>query len=430
MDIILIVLSALAAVGAIVTAIICLTSLSAVKKEVEEAKKEVAEAKKEISAIKTDALSAVNDGIKTNNEVLQSSLRLYGDQVSTLSAGLDTRMESLRKNQDERLEAVRATLDRNVRQMQEDNQKKLEEIRVTVDEKLQKTLNDRVTESFKLVGNQLEQVHKSLGEMQTLASGVGDLKKILSNVKTRGVFGEVQLSRILEQILTSDQYVTNFATKKNSRDVVEFAVKLPGKSEYDEPVYLPLDAKFPLDVYNALLDAYDTGDPAQTEAAGKMLETAIKKNAKDIRDKYIDPPNTTDFAVMFLPTEGLYAEVVRRTGLIEILAAEYSVNVCGPSTISAFLNSLQMGFRTLAIEKRSHEVWNILGAVKTEFGHFDKVLASVKKKFTSADNELNDLIGVRTRAMMRKLKNVETMSDESAKSILGSEFEDSEGDFE
>jgi len=423
MDIILIVLSSLAAVAATVTAIVCLTSLSAVKKE-------LAEAKKEVSAIKTDVLSAVNDGIKTNNEVLQTTLRLYGEQVSALSSGLDTRMESLRKNQDERLEAVRATLDRNVRQMQEDNQKKLEEIRLTVDEKLQKTLNDRVTESFKLVGTQLEQVHKSLGEMQTLASGVGDLKKILSNVKTRGVFGEVQLSRILEQILTSDQYVTNFATKKNSRDVVEFAVKLPGKSEYDEPVYLPLDAKFPLDVYNALLDAYDTGDPAQTEAAGKMLEAAIKKNAKDIRDKYIDPPNTTDFAVMFLPTEGLYAEVVRRTGLIEILAAEYSVNVCGPSTISAFLNSLQMGFRTLAIEKRSHEVWNILGAVKTEFGHFDKVLASVKKKFTSADNELNDLIGVRTRAMMRKLKNVETMSDESAKSILGSEFEDSEGDFE
>ncbi|MBO5035581.1 MAG: DNA recombination protein RmuC [Clostridia bacterium] len=428
MDTVIIILCAVAAAAAIITAIISLMALSSVKKEIEEIKDETNETKKEISSIKSDALSAVNDGIKTNGEILQSSLRLYGEQVSTLSASLDTRMESLRKNQDERLEAVRATLDRNVRQMQEDNQKKLEEIRTTVDEKLQKTLNERVTESFKLVGTQLEQVHKSLGEMQTLASGVGDLKKILSNVKTRGVFGEVQLSRILEQILTTDQYVTNFATKKNSRDVVEFAVKLPGKSEYDEPVYLPLDAKFPLDVYNALLDAYDSGDPAQVESTGKIFELAIKKNAKDIHDKYIDPPNTTDFAVMFLPTEGLYAEVVRRTGLIEALATDFSVNVCGPSTISAFLNSLQMGFRTLAIEKRSHEVWNILGAVKTEFGHFDKVLTSVKKKFASADNDLNDLIGVRTRVMMRKLKSVETLSDESAKAILGSEFEDSEGD--
>lgn len=419
MEILITVLCILTTLTAVVTAVICITSLSAVKKE-------TAEAKKEISAIKAEALTAVNDGIKTNSEVIQSSLRLYGEQVTALSSGLDTRMESLRKNQDERLEAVRVTLDRNIRQMQQDNMQQLEQIRTTVDEKLQKTLNDRVTESFKLVGTQLEQVHKSLGEMQTLASGVGDLKKILSNVKTRGVFGEVQLSRILEQILTSDQYVTNFATKKNSRDVVEFAVKLPGKGEYDEPVYLPLDAKFPLDVYNALLDAYDSGDSAQTEAAGKALESAIKKNAKDIRDKYIDPPNTTDFAVMFLPTEGLYAEVVRRTGLIEVLAAEYSVNVCGPSTISAFLNSLQMGFRTLAIEKRSHEVWKILGAVKTEFGHFDRVLASVKKKFVSADNELNDLIGVRTRMMMRKLKNVETMSDEAAKAIIDGETEETE----
>ena len=400
-----------------ITAIICLISLISIKRE-------LAESKRDISSIKSDALSAVNEGIKNNSEILQSSLRVYGEQVNTLSTGLDTRMENLRKNQDERLEAVRVTLDRNVRQMQEDNQKKLEEIRTTVDEKLQKTLNERVTESFKLVGNQLEQVHKSLGEMQTLASGVGDLKKILSNVKTRGVFGEVQLSRILEQILTSDQYATNYATKKNSRDVVEFAVRLPGKNEGDEPVYLPIDAKFPLDVYNALLDAYDSGDPDKTEEAGKMLEHAIKKNAKDIRDKYIDPPYTTDFGVMFLPTEGLYAEVVRRTGLIESLSKDYSVNVCGPSTISAFLNSLQMGFSTLAIEKRSHEVWTILGAVKTEFGTFEKVLSSIQKKFQNADSELETLIGTRTRAMMRKLKNVESLPESSAKEVLGSEFED------
>ena len=413
------ILCVVAAVAAVITAVLCVINLISSRKELNEAKKEISE-------MKADALEAVNGGIRNNNAVLQSSLMNYGSQVSKLSDRLDSRMESLRKAQDERLELVNQSLDRNVRQMREDNQKKLEEIRVTVDEKLQKTLNERVTESFKLVGSQLEQVHKSLGEMQTLASGVGDLKKILSNVKTRGVFGEVQLSRILEQILTSDQYVTNFATKKNSRDVVEFAVKLPGKNENDSPVYLPLDAKFPLDVYNELLDSYDSGDPERVDAAVKSLEAAIKKNAKDIHDKYIDPPNTTDFAVMFLPTEGLYAEVVRRTGLIESLASNYSVNVCGPSTVSAFLNSLQMGFRTLAIEKRSHEVWTVLGAVKTEFGNFEKVLSSIQKKFQSADSELESLIGTRTRMMMRKLKSVESLPEDSAKQIIGEEYEETE----
>ena len=426
MDNIIIILCALAAVAAVITAVICIISLFSTRRELYEAKREIRDTKKEISSIKSDAISAVNDGIRTNSSVMQSTLSGYGEQVSKLSESLDTRMENLRKNQDERLEAVRLTLDRSVRQMQEDNQKKLEEIRVTVDDKLSKTLNERVTESFKLVGTQLEQVHKSLGEMQTLASGVGDLKKILTNVKTRGIFGEVQLSRILEQILTADQYVTNFATKKNSRDVVEFAVKLPGKGGSDEPVYLPIDAKFPLDVYNELLDAYDSGDADRISEAGKQLEYSIKKNAKDIRDKYIDPPNTTDFAVMFLPTEGLYAEVVRRAGLMETLAADYSVNVCGPSTVSAFLNSLQMGFRTLAIEKRSHEVWTVLGAVKTEFGSFEKVLQSVQKKFQSADSELESLIGTRTRVMMRKLKSVESLPEESAKQILGAEQEETE----
>ncbi len=419
MDTLILVLCALAALAAVITAVVCLISLFSTKRE-------LYEAKNEISDVKAETVAALNDGIRTNNAVMQSSLESYGKQVGMLSQGLENKMEALRKNQDDRLEAVRATLDRNVRQMQEDNQKKLEEIRVTVDEKLQKTLNERVTESFKLVGTQLEQVHKSLGEMQNLATGVGDLKKILSNVKTRGVFGEVQLARILEQILTSDQYVTNFATKKNSRDVVEFAVKLPGKNGDDEPVYLPIDAKFPLDVYNALLDAYDSGDPERIDSSGKMMENAIKKNAKDIRDKYIDPPNTTDFAVMFLPTEGLYAEVVRRTGLIETLATDFSVNVCGPSTVSAFLNSLQMGFRTLAIEKRSHEVWTVLGAVKTEFGNFGRVLESVQKKFQSADNELESLIGTRTRVMLRKLKSVESLPEESAKQVLGTDNDEQE----
>lgn len=426
----LVVLCSLSAAAAVITAVICLISLFSTKKELFEARREIYKTKKEIDSFKSDAVAAVNNGIQTNNSVIQSSLRGYGEQVSGLSSRLDARMDSLRKSQDEQLEAVRATLDRNIRQMQQDNEKKLDEIRVTVDEKLQKTLNERFNESFKLVGTQLDQVHKSLGEMQTLASGVGDLKKILSNVKTRGVFGEVQLSRILEQILTPDQYATNYATKKNSRDVVEFAVKLPGKSGGDDPVYLPIDAKFPLDVYNALLDAYDSGLADKIDEAGKMLENTIKKNAKDIRDKYIDPPNTTDFGVMFLPTEGLYAEVVRRRGLIETLASDYSVNVCGPSTVSAFLNSLQMGFRTLAIEKRSHEVWTVLGAVKTEFGNFGKVLESVQRKFQSADSELESLIGTRTRVMMRKLKSVESLPEESAKQILGTEDDETEYEIE
>ncbi|MBQ6845555.1 MAG: DNA recombination protein RmuC, partial [Oscillospiraceae bacterium] len=328
-------------------------------------------------------------------------------------------MSELRTSQDSRLESVRNSVSDSIKQLQEDNRKQLEEIRLSVDEKLQKTLNERVSESFKLVGSQLEQVHKSLGEMQSLANGVGDLKKILSNVKTRGIFGEMQLSRILEQILTPEQYVTNFATKAGSRDVVEFAVKLPGKGEYDAPVYLPIDAKFPLDVYNSLLDAYDTSDYIQIDHAAKALESIIKKNAKDIRDKYIDPPNTTDFAIMFLPTESLYAEVVRRPNLLETIARDYSINIAGPTTISALLNSLQMGFRTLAIEKRSHEVWNLLGAIKTEFGNFENALQAVKKRFDSADSELNKLITTRTRAVMRKLKSVEAMPEDEANKVLG-----------
>ena len=372
-----------------------------------------------LDSVQQNVTAVINESLRTNSQVQQQSLSSFGEQISIISKGIDQRMSELRTSQDSRLEAVRNSVSDSIKQLQDDNRKQLEEIRLSVDEKLQKTLNERVSESFKLVGNQLEQVHKSLGEMQSLASGVGDLKKILSNVKTRGIFGEMQLSRILEQILTPEQYVTNFATKVGSRDVVEFAVKLPGKGEYDSPVYLPIDAKFPLDVYNSLLDAYDTSDNARIEQASKALESIIKKNAKDIRDKYIDPPNTTDFAIMFLPTESLYAEVVRRPGLLETIARDYSINIAGPTTISALLNSLQMGFRTLAIEKRSHEVWNLLGAIKTEFGNFENALQAVKKRFDSADSELNKLMTTRTRAVMRKLKSVEAMPEAEANKVLG-----------
>ncbi len=386
-----------------------------------------------LDSVQQNVTAVINESLRTNSQVQQQSLSSFGEQISIISKGIDQRMSELRTSQDSRLESVRNSVADSIKQLQEDNRKQLEEIRLSVDEKLQKTLNERVSESFKLVGSQLEQVHKSLGEMQTLASGVGDLKKILSNVKTRGIFGEMQLSRILEQILTPEQYVTNFATKVGSRDVVEFAVKLPGKGEYDSPVYLPIDAKFPLDVYNALLDAYDTSDNVKIDQAAKALETIIKKNAKDIRDKYIDPPNTTDFAIMFLPTESLYAEVVRRPGLLETIARDYSINIAGPTTISALLNSLQMGFRTLAIEKRSHEVWNLLGAIKTEFGNFESALQAVKKRFDSADSELNKLMTTRTRAVMRKLKSVEAMPEAEANKVLGlGEDEDStsfDGDF-
>ena len=386
------------------------------EKKIEETRRDL---EKKMDSVQQNVSAVINETFRNNAHIQQQSLNSFGEQISFVSKGIDSRMAELRNSQDARLEAVRNSVAESIKKLQDDNNKQLEEIRLSVDEKLQKTLNERVSESFKLVGSQLEQVHKSLGEMQSLANGVGDLKKILSNVKTRGIFGEMQLSRILEQILTPEQYVTNFSTKAGSRDVVEFAVKLPGKGEYDAPVYLPIDAKFPLDVYNALLEAYDTADNAAIDHAAKALETIIKKNAKDIHDKYIDPPNTTDFAIMFLPTESLYAEVVRRPGLLETISRDYSINIAGPTTVSALLNSLQMGFRTLAIEKRSHEVWNLLGAIKTEFSNFDTALQAVKKRFDSADSELNKLMTTRTRAVMRKLKSIEAMPEDEANRVLG-----------
>jgi len=305
-----------------------------------------------------------------------------------------------------------------LKSLQEDNTKKLDQMRETVDEKLHATLEKRLGDSFKLVSERLEQVHKGLGEMQTLAVGVGDLKKVLSNVKTRGILGEIQLGNILEQLLTPDQYDKNVATKKGSRENVEYAVKFPGKDDYGEIVYLPLDSKFPLEDYHLLVDAYEHGEHAVIEKTAKFLEDTIKKCARDIRDKYIDPPYTTDFGILFLPVEGLYAEVVRRPALLEILQRDFKIMIAGPTTLSAFLNSLQMGFRTLAIEKRSSEVWGLLGAVKTEFGKFGAILERTHKQLQTASNTIEDA-AKKSRTIERKLKNVQGLPSQEAVGLIG-----------
>lgn len=311
-----------------------------------------------------------------------------------------------------------AALDQRQRLLVENTEKRLEEIRATVDEKLQKTLNERIGQSFRLVGEQLESVQKGLGEMQTLAQDVGGLKRVLSNVKTRGNIGEIQLSMLLEQILAPEQYEANVHTRRGSDAVVEFAVKLPGRDDMRDYVYLPIDAKFPKDIYEQLLDAYDTADAAAIEAAGKLLETTIKKMAKDISDKYLAPPATTDFGIMFLPFEGIYAEVVRRSALLEELQRQYKVVVTGPTTLAAILNSLQMGFRTLAIQKHSGEVWTILGAVKKEFEKIGGLLEKAQKNLQTAGGQIEEVLGTRTRVIQRKLKDVDTLGDREARAIL------------
>lgn len=330
------------------------------------------------------------------------SLDTLRKTVSEMTNSLDGRMTAFQKQTTAQMETIRQSTEKRMADMQASNEKKLEEMRRTVDEKLQKTLEERISQSFNLVNERLERVYKSLGEMQKVGAGVEDLKKVLSNVKTRGILGEVQLGAILEEILSPEQYETNIATKKGSADRVEFAVKLPGDG--DAPVYLPIDAKFPLDAYANLMDAYDSGDNLAVLAASKELKNRIKGFAKDIRTKYIDVPNTTDFAIMFLPTEGLYAEVVRY-GMVEELQKE-KINIAGPTTMAALLNSLQMGFRTLAIQQRSSQVWKVLEEVKTEFGKFETVLAKTQDRMRQASDELDKLVGTRTNAINRKLRDV------------------------
>lgn len=326
-----------------------------------------------------------------NDRAVQLEQRLH-----SFSSGNAQSLENIRRSVDEKLESIRR-----------ENLRQLDEMRKTVDEKLQKTLEEKMNKSFSLVNERLEQVYKGLGEMQTLAVGVGDLKKVLSNVKTRGILGEIQLGAILSEILSKEQYEENIATKKGSKNVVEFAIKLP--SDGAGTVYLPIDSKFPGDTYSALREAVESGDRQSIESAKKALVQRIKGEAKDIHDKYIDPPNTTEFAIMFLPFEGLYSEVVNM-GLVEVLQREYKVNIAGPSTMAALLNSLQMGFKTLAVQKRSAEVWKILGGVKTEFDKFNDVLVMTQQRLDQANKELDKLVGVRTRQIQRQLKDVESVS--------------------
>jgi len=342
------------------------------------------------------------------SESLAQSQAALQKSVSSSLLHIEERLNGFSQQNEQKLENIRASVETRLTSMQDDNNKKLEAMREVVDEKLQKTLNERLNQSFGLVSERLEQVYKGLGEMQNLAAGVGDLKKVLSNVKTRGVLGEIQLGSILEQIMPPSQYVHNIITKRGTQNTVEYAIILPGDG--DVPVYLPIDAKFPADLYSRLVDAYDAGDPVQIAEASKELERRIRQCAKDIRDKYIDPPHTTDYGILFLPFEGLYAEVVRRD-LVEVLVREYKINIAGPTTMAALLNSLQMGFKTLAIQKRSSEVWEILGGVKTEFEKFGGVLASAQKKIEAANDEIDKLVGVRTRAIQRKLKNVTALPE-------------------
>ena len=381
----------------------------------------------------------INSNARDNREELSKSLKSFEDRfnssVSEFNELQKQKLDNMTNKQTEllqstelRLEKMRETIEAKLKQIQDDNSEKLEKMRATVDEKLHKTLEERLSQSFKIVSERLESVHIGLGEMKSLAGEVGDLKKVLSNVKTRGILGEIQLENILEQILTPEQYAKNVITKKGSRDNVEFAIKLPGKDDSGEPVFLPIDSKFPIENYHALQNAYEQGDHGAIENAAKLLEISIKKCAKDIRDKYIDPPNTTDFGILFLPIEGLYAEVVRRTSLIETLHRDHKIIITGPTTLAAILNSLQMGFKTLAIEKRSSEVWRILGAVKTEIEKFGTVLKKAQEKINQASTEIDDLVGTRTRQIQRKLKNIQELPMQEARVYLTDTISDNETD--
>ena len=350
----------------------------------------------------------------------------FGQQLSllqkTLSDTLTHQLSSLSESNARRMNEVRETLEKQLAQLQTTNAAKLDEMRATVDEKLQTTLQARLGESFKQVADRLEQVHKGLGEMQTLAAGVGDLKHLLTNVKTRGIFGEAQLAALLEQVFVPDQYAVQIATRPNSKNVVDFAIKLPGRSDSGVPLWLPIDAKFPNEDYERLLDAQGRADVAGAESAGKALEQRIRLEAKSMVEKYVEPPYTTDFAILFLPTEGLYAEVLRRPGLMEALQREHRITLAGPTTLLAIMSSFQMGFRTLALEKRSSEVWQVLGAVKTEFGKFGGMLDKARAQTETVLKTLTDG-DIRKRAMDRTLRQIEALPDAQTQALLPTDKE-------
>lgn len=369
--------------------------------------------------------------MKENREEMARNMRELRKELNqALSLSTQQMQTTLHRNLMTTNEMQREKFDAMNRQQDilvKSTEKRLDDMRQMVEEKLQKTLNERIGQSFELVRTQLENVQRGLGEMKTLAEDVGGLKKVLGNVKTRGTFGEIQLAALLEQMLSPEQYEANVKTRKNATEFVEFAIKLPGKDNGKDVVYLPIDAKFPKDVYEQYIDAYEDGDSALMESTSKQLENTIKRMAKDIHDKYIEPPFTTDFAIMFLPFESIYAEVIRRTALVETLQKDYKIVITGPTTLGAILNSLQMGFRTLAIQKRTSEVWSVLGAVKTEFGKFGGMLEKVQKNLQSAGDQLEEVMGKRTRAIERKLRQVEALPSEESKKMLSlNDFSDEE----
>ena len=372
-------------------------------------RQEMKENREELSRNMRELRTELNQALSLSTQQMQTTLHR---NLMTTNEMQREKFESMNRQQDI---LVKST------------EKRLDEMRIMVEEKLQKTLNERIGQSFELVRSQLENVQKGLGEMKNLAEDVGGLKKVLGNVKTRGTFGEIQLAALLEQILSPEQYEANVKTRKNATEFVEFAIKLPGKDNDRDVVYLPIDAKFPKDVYEQYIDAYEEGDTTRIESTSKQLEITIKRMAKDIHEKYVEPPFTTDFAIMFLPFESIYAEVIRRTSLVETLQKDFKIVVTGPTTLGAILNSLQMGFRTLAIQKRTSEVWSVLGAVKTEFGKFGGMLEKVQKNLQNAGDQLEEVMGKRTRAIERKLRQVEALpTEESKKMLTFNDFTDDE----
>ncbi len=356
---------------------------------------------------------AIREEVKANRHELADTLSHFQtsflETLSTISKAQHDQLQAITDSNREQLKERFGMLENRQNELIADTARKLEQMREMVEEKLQKTLNERIGQSFDLVSRQLESVQKGLGEMQTLAQDVGGLKKVLSNVKMRGGLGEVRLEMLLEQVLAPQQYEANVKTKKGSAEVVEFAIRLPGKEDENGFVYLPIDAKFPQDAYHHLTDAYELADAEAIEAASRNLDNVIRKMARDIQEKYIDPPNTTEFGILFLPFEGLFAEVIRRTDLMEQLQRDFGIMVTGPTTLAAILNSLQMGFKTLAIQKRSSEVWKVLGAIKSEFGKFGGLLEKAQKNLHTATNQLDELVGQRTKAIQRRLRDVESL---------------------
>ena len=378
---------------------------------------------KSIDTNSKESRTELKENLEVFKRELNDALKDYKERLKEQFSEFERSQKTQNTANSEKISELKLSLEKSVKTMQEGNEKKLEEMRKTVDEKLNETLEKRLGESFKQVSERLEAVHKGLGEMQTLAVSVGDLKKVMSNVKSRGVLGEYQLQNIIEDLLTNEQYEKNVKTKVGSGAVVEFAIKMPHGNNLEKILWLPIDSKFPKEDYEALVDAYDKGDADKIEEYRKAFINGIKKNAKDIREKYIDPPNTTEYGIMFLPYESLFGEVLRVPGLFEQLQKDYKITITGPTTLSALLNSLQMGFRTLAIEKRSSEVWDLLGAVKTEFGQFGDVLAKTKKKLIEATNVI-DTSEVRTRSIERKLRNVQELPAGETKLILDAGQED------